>query len=628
MCGINGILYSGGFNSGKEDEFHFGNIRKMNEAIAHRGPDGEGIFIDYPVCLGHRRLSIIDLSENGNQPMFNEDKSIVLVYNGEIYNYKELIPELISKGHHFNSKCDAEVVIHAYEEYGEDCVKMFNGMWSFVIFDKKKRKLFASRDRFGVKPFYYFKDKEQFIFSSEIKAILEVTGNKNAEHCKVFNYLAYGYRTNDGKTFFQNINELLPAHNLIIENESLRIKRYWDFPDNKFTGNNIKDVLRELIFDSVRLRFRSDVPVSILLSGGIDSGIIAAVTNEMIEKEKLHSNSVSSYSAVFPGFRYDETYQIKEILSSCPHIDGNFVTPSSDNLAEQLPSFVFGMGEPVFSSTSFAHYVIMQEIKKQGVKVVLNGQGSDEAWCGYGKYVIGYFLLDLLMSKPGKFLSQFNSASQKLGLSATYAAGQLLKAMLPRRNASYLRSKYSEKIYGCLSKDFAKQNYDCFQNPVIKRTSSDNLDTYMKYNIKYQGFNQILHYEDHSSMQSSIEMRSPFIDYRLMELAFSIPTDNKFSDGITKKILRETFAGMLPEEILNNHRKIGFVTPFDEWTKEPAMSGLIKGTLNSDALLKRNIYHSEKIKGMLSSSNSNNNFPLWRILNLELWIRAYGITNL
>lgn len=138
MCGINGILYSSGFNSGKEDEFHFGNIRKMNEAIAHRGPDGEGIFIDYPVCLGHRRLSIIDLSENGSQPMFNEDKSIVLVYNGEIYNYKELIPELISKGHQFNSKCDAEVVIHAYEEYGEDCVKMFNGMWAFVIFDKRK----------------------------------------------------------------------------------------------------------------------------------------------------------------------------------------------------------------------------------------------------------------------------------------------------------------------------------------------------------------------------------------------------------------------------------------------------------------------------------------------------------
>lgn len=628
MCGINGILYSSGFNSGKEDEFHFGNIRKMNEAIAHRGPDGEGIFIDYPVCLGHRRLSIIDLSENGSQPMFNEDKSIVLVYNGEIYNYKELIPELISKGHQFNSKCDAEVVIHAYEEYGEDCVKMFNGMWAFVIFDKRKRKLFASRDRFGVKPFYYFKDKEQFIFSSEIKAILEVTGNKNAEHCKVFNYLAYGYRTNDGKTFFQNISELLPAHNLIIENNTLRIIRYWDFPVNKFTGNNIKDVLRELIFDSIRLRFRSDVPVSILLSGGIDSGIIAAVTNEMIEKEKIQSTSVSSYSAVFPGFRYDESDQIKEILSSCPHIDGNFVTPSSDNLAEQLPSFVFGMGEPVFSSTSFAHFVIMQEIKKRRVKVVLNGQGSDEAWCGYGKYVIGYLLLDLLMSKPGKFFSQFNSASQKLGLSTTYIAGQFLKAMLPRRKASYFRSKYSEKIFGCLSKDFVNQNYDCFQNPVIKRTSANNLDTYMKYNIKYQGFNQILHYEDHSSMQSSIEMRSPFIDYRLMELAFSIPTDNKISDGISKKILRETFAGMLPERILNNNRKIGFVTPFDEWTKEPAMSGLLKDTLNSNALFRRNIYQSGKIKGMLSSANSNSNFPLWRILNLELWIRAYGITNL
>lgn len=628
MCGINGILYFGGISSGKDDEFHFANIRKMNEAIAHRGPDGEGIFIDYPICLGHRRLSIIDLSDNGNQPMFNEDRSIVLVFNGEIYNYKELIPDLINKGHRFKSNCDTEVVIHAYEEYGEDCVKMFNGMWAFAIFDMKRRKLFASRDRFGVKPFYYFKDNERFIFSSEIKAILGIAGTKNAEHCKVFNYLAYGYKTNDGKTFFQNINELLPSHNLTIKNDSISISPYWTFPDTRYSGSELETELRDLIFDSVSIRFRSDVPVSILLSGGIDSGIIASATNELIESGMLDNNSVSSYSAVFPGFKYDESEQIKQILARCPHIQGNYITPSSDSLAIQLPAFVYGMGEPVFSSTSFAHYVIMQEISKRGVKVVLNGQGSDEAWCGYDKYIIGYFLLDLLMSQPEKFLSQFKTASEKMGLSATYVLGQLLKAILPRRYASYIRSKYSEKIYDSLDSEFTKQNNECFRNPVIKRTSSKNLETYMKYNITYQGFNQILHYEDHSSMQSSIEMRSPFIDYRIMELAFSLPSQTKLHDGITKKILRDTFSDLLPDNIVNNYNKIGFVTPFDEWSKEPSMSEFIKDVLNSDGLKKRRIYDKNKLSRLLSTSQTNKNFPLWRILNLELWIKSYDITNL
>ena len=628
MCGINGIFHFGGFEEGKQDDYHFANIRVMNEAIAHRGPDEEGVFVDYPVSLGFRRLSIIDLSEHGNQPMFNEDGSIVIVFNGEIYNYKELMPELLSKGHIFKSKCDTEVVIHAYEEYGEDCVKTFNGMWAFVIYDLKKKKLFASRDRFGVKPFYYYKDNQRFIFSSEIKAILKLGIGSNANHCKVFNYLAYGYSTNDGRTFFKHINELPPAHNLSITQKSFSVKRYWDFPERSYNRNNLAEDLRELVFDSVSLRFRSDVPVSILLSGVIDSGIIASVSNMLIEKGVLNNESVSAYSAVFPGFKYDESEQIKEILNLCPHISGHFISPSSEKLAHDLPEFVYGLGEPVFSSTSFAHYILMKEISKQSVKVVLNGQGSDEAWAGYGRYIIGYYLLGILISEPGKFFDQLRKSSDAMGLSTTFISGQILKALLPRRYASRLRSKYSEKIFGLMSTEFIRQNYGCFDNPQRKRISNSALDDYMKYNIAYQGFNQILHYEDHSSMQSSIEMRSPFIDYRLMELAFSIPSEKKLSDGITKRIVRDAFRDLLPESVVNSKRKIGFATPFEDWAKEPELAAIIKETLGSDQIKKRFIYRSGSSNGVAERFRNNPNFPLWRILNLELWIKSYGVTNL
>ncbi len=241
MCGINGILYFNSYNSDKPPEFFEDNIQKMNDEIAHRGPDDEGKFIDYPVSLGFRRLSIIDLSKEANQPMFNADKSVVIVFNGEIYNYSELTDDLKNEGYQFKTKSDTEVIIHSYEEYGTDCVNYFNGMWAFAIYDFRKKMFFASRDRFGVKPFYYYSDKDTFIFSSEIKAILKIKNIRDANHGKVFDYLAYGYRTNNGETFFKNICELRPAHNLIIENGKSVFKKYWNFRKENIEDSGIEN---------------------------------------------------------------------------------------------------------------------------------------------------------------------------------------------------------------------------------------------------------------------------------------------------------------------------------------------------------------------------------------------------
>ena len=628
MCGINGILYFNSYCSNKPRSFFENNIQMMNTEIAHRGPDGEGMLINYPVCLGHRRLSIIDLSPNAGQPMYNENNSVAIIFNGEIYNYRELTPDLKSKGHIFKTKSDTEVIIHSYEEYGIDCVNRFNGMWAFVIYDFNKRLFFASRDRFGVKPFYYYTDEKEFIFSSEIKAILKIKKITEANHGKVFDYIAYGYKTSNGDTFFKNLNELKPAHNLVIHNDKLEIKKYWDFNGAETKENEINEKLNFLLHDSVNIRFRSDVPVSILLSGGLDSSIIARITDELIETRQLDRESVTAYSATFPGFEYDESGIVKEFTGTCKHIKSIELSPGKENLLGSINDFVYCMGEPLFSATSFVHHFLMKEIKKQGVKVVLNGQGSDEAWGGYGRYFIGYFLLDLLLTHPQRFLSQMNFISDKMKYSYRFILSQTFKAVLSRRYASYLRAKYRENTIDCLSFDFFKGNYNYFTNQHYKKLTGENLSGYMKHNIQYQGFNQILHYEDHSSMQSSIEMRSPFIDYRLMELAFSIPAEKKIDKGVTKKILRELFKDKLPASIIENHQKIGFATPFDDWIEQEDFSKFINDLLNSDSFNSKKIFQPGKVRNIFRNKKDNKDFPFWRIMNLELWSQTYNIDNL
>ena len=262
------------------------------------------------------------------------------------------------------------------------------------------------------------------------------------------------------------------------------------------------------------------------------------------------------------------------------------------------------------------------------MKVVLNGQGSDEAWCGYGRYFIGYFLLDQLISRPQEFISQMNSISDKMKYSRKFILMQTLKAVLSRRYSSYLRAKYKEKMIDCIAFDFFRKNYKYISNPEYSKLSSDNLSGYMKYNIQFQGFNQILHYEDHSSMQSSIEMRSPFIDYRLMEFAFSLPEKIKFDKGVTKKILRELFKEKLPESAINNHLKIGFMTPFDNWMDQDKTRSFVNDLLNSDSFNSKKIFNQEKIREKFKNISNNKDFPFWRVINLEIWSRVYGISNL
>lgn len=630
MCGINGIVLSAARRR-LVGEALGADVSKMNAAIAHRGPDGCGIYVGEGIGLGHRRLAILDLTEAGAQPMFNADRSLVLVFNGEIYNYLELIPELRAAGYEFRSRTDSEVILHAYAEWGDACVERFNGMWAFAIWDVRRRRLFVSRDRLGVKPFVYLERPGEFIFSSEVAGIVAVRPVTEANLGKLHDYLAYGYRTSNGETFFAGVRELLPGHNLVLENGQVQLSRYWSLPDGERVAGSETDLVERflsLLRDAVRLRFRSDVPVALLQSGGLDSSAICRVVDEEIEAGQLGISSVVSFTSVYPGKRFDESVLVRELIAGCRHIDSVEIEPQAATLASSLPDFAKAMGEPVYSTTAFAHWRLMHAIRERKIKVVLNGQGSDEAFAGYGKYVVGYRLLDLLLSRPHVAFAELQACRNNLGFSTAMMLAQVAKAVLGRRAASKFRSQWVEGAAQLLDPAFHRE-YDGYLMGLEATLAPRNLDRHLRAQITHYGFNQILHYEDQSSMSCGIEIRSPFIDYRLMELAFTLPDTYKFAGGTTKRLVRQAFTSKLPERIIREKAKIGFATPFDFWMKDPTLRNTIVSLVRSPEFAGRRVWRADRLRNRLLTQNASaNSFPAWRFINVELWARAFSITNL
>ena len=629
MCGINGVVLTGGAAAGEDDLRR--TIRGMNAALAHRGPDGEGEFWQPGVVLGHRRLAILDLSEAGRQPMFNEDGSLALVFNGEIYNYLELIPELKAAGHVFRSHSDSEVILHAYEQWGEACVERLNGMWAFAIWDVRKRELFMSRDRFGVKPFYYWQDTTRFVFSSEPAGIIAAQPLREANLAKLHAYLAYGYRTTNGETFFAGLNELLPGHCARLESSGrLHLRRFWQLPRPPMAAPSPSErveAYRALLVDAVRLRFRSDVPVALLQSGGLDSSAICAVVNDEIEAGRLGPTEITAFTSVYPGEAEDESAAIDALMATCPHVRSVQLSPNGDELAGLLPEFVRTMQEPVASSTSFAHWRLMKAVHQRGIKVVINGQGADEALAGYGRYVVGYRLLDLLQTRPTAAWTEAKAMRSKMGFGLPQLAMQTAKAMLGRRSASSFRARFSEGTTAVLDTSFHR-THQGYLPDVVMQHHGRNMRNHLRSQLLDYGFNQILHYEDQSSMSQAVEIRSPFIDYRLMEYAFALPDEDLLSDGVTKRVLRTAFASRLPLTIVDNHRKIGFATPFDIWARTPAFRLMTESIVHSPEFCSRGLWDSAKLaKRLLDPGAARQGFAVWRFINTELWLRAFGITN-
>ena len=609
MCGICGIIR---FNGASPDRQL---IRRMMSTIKHRGPDDEGLLLDEKVGLGFVRLSIIDLSPQGHQPMFSLDKRYSIIYNGEVYNYLEIKNELIKKGYRFMSKTDTEVVLNSFIEWGEECLTRFNGMWAFVIYDNLKQELFCSRDRFGVKPFYYYYDRDQFVFASEIPPLLETLKAKPSVNKEVmFDYMIYNRTDQSEQTFFTEIKKLQHSHTLRVSiNEGTVIPKKWYDLKNRLSSSVpfcSAESFRETFESSVNLRLRSDVPVGVCLSGGLDSSSITSTLLKTFNKGDLNT-----FSAVYEkGQNGDESEFINEFRPFIKRM--NFITPTADSLYEDLPRFVTTQSEPFPTTSIYAHYKVM-ELARKHVVVTLDGQGADEEMGGY-PYFFGFYykelirqfrLLKLFMELKG-YWSNHHS---------TYAYKTFLYFLLPGSLKRNLRIR--EKGY--LTKDFSNQKFTSLISSELYNSHNVNAALFNHFEYKLE---HLLKWQDLNSMRFSLEARVPFLDYRLVEGLLSIKPDKLISGGMTKMILREAMTGILPEKIRLRKDKIGFETPQNEWFKTKKFQTLINDILNSDSFRNRNIVDARKAKLLIKTyldGKIDLSKEIWKWINLELWFRKY-----
>lgn len=611
ICGINGFTW-------KDAAL----IEKMNQALKHRGPDDQSVYGDERVTLGHRRLSIIDLSPAGRQPKCNEDESIWIVFNGEIYNFQELRSDLEKDGHVFSSNTDTEVIIHAYEKWGISCVEKFNGMWAFALYDKNKRQLFFSRDRFGVKPLYFSRNEKGLIFSSEIKGILQDSVRRKANHKVVYDYLILGFVDHLAQTFFDGIERVMPGESMIysLDQGTLEKHRWYDLKDHMALNGNLgkekaSKRIKELLLDSVRYRLISDVPVGSCLSGGIDSSALVYSMRKLKEKAEIET-----FSLVFPGKKIDESEYIQEVIAATKVI-AHSVSPTSEDLRKDLNDLIWTQEEPFGSLSIYGQYKVMELANKAKIKVLLDGQGSDELFAGYFIYYKYYLFESLLRLHIDEFNSTMKVMKNKINDVLIFPTMTLLSSL--GLSQGFLKNLW-------LAKMKYLNGYEEFEtaNPLVDRGFDLNkalLSDLTKYSIP-----QLLRYEDKNSMRWSIESRVPFLDFRLVELVMSLPSCYKINGGVTKCILRKALDGLVSDRILNRRDKIGFATPEGDWLMESGFAALAKEIFESHSFISRRYWKQIEVINLLDEHLGKNGKTrkshmdiLWRIINVELWMRSF-----
>jgi len=614
MCGIAGIL-----NLDKKPAER-GLVEKMTGLQKHRGPDASGFYYDRNVALGHCRLKIIDLTDKAHQPMQLPDRSVSVVYNGEIFNYLELKEELVMLGHKFITGSDTEVVLHAYRQWGLDAPTKFNGMWSFAIWDSRRNMLFCSRDRFGIKPFYYYFDGKRFVFASEIKAFFcDKTIPREPDMNAVFNYLGsgYGYMDTSQGTFFKNIRQLRPGHSLVITDKIDDIN-YWQLDagraNNSRTFESIRDEFSELFNDAVKLWTRSDVPVGISLSGGLDSTSIAAVMSDIC------TNKIESFSACFEEPGYGEKAYINEMLKD-PKFTPNFITPTSYELMNELHKIIRHQDEPFTGASIFSQWQIMKTAKSKGIKVLLTGQGSDEILAGYNKFYPFYYADMIRHCDMGGLLENMMKLGSGFGYNRWQALPEAVKVLASRAVPAGMKA--GKKRAAFLDENFCRQYGR--RNAVRKQEFGGCLRQELYNSITVSPLPALLHFDDRNSMAHSVESRPPFLDHRLVEFAFSMPDSAKIKGGFTKYVLRESMKGRLPELIRTRRDKMGFVTPMGEWFRKELKNEVL-GLLSEERFKKRGIFDMNGVNNIIKEHNEGKRdhaFTIWSWVNLELWFRMY-----
>ncbi len=609
MCGITGKIHFDFFNKIDPNE-----IKLMAESIYHRGPDDEGFYINNNVGLGFRRLSIIDLKA-GHQPLSNEDGSIWIVFNGEIYNYQELQENLVKQGHIFRTKSDTETIVHLYEQYGTECLKFLRGMFAFSIWDNNTKQLFCARDRFGIKPFYYYQDKSKFVFGSEIKALLKsVDIDKSLSNDALDSYFTYGYITGD-ISIYKNIKKLQPAHYLLLslkEKPSVIIKRYWDIhfePDFSKTEEQWADDIYESLSESIRLHMISDVPLGAFLSGGIDSSSVVAMM------AKNSTRPIKTFSIGFKEQAFNELKYAREVaLKYGTDHHEQIVEPESISL---LPKLVNAYDEP-FADTSAIPTYYVSKLAREFVTVALSGDGGDELFAGYdiysklnklqssslhsrrpaiNKMIWGNLYKIIPQSVAGKGLSYLLSHDKKyVGAYASF---------WNRDERGKLLSHHSKIDYSKASEDYKKQ--------ILKEGNKNDFVSNLQFlDMRSYMVDDILTKVDKASMLNSLEVRVPLLDHKFAELTFKIPWNLKLKENEQKYIFKKSMKPLLPVNIFN-HAKQGFGLPLPFWFK-----GGLKEYVN-DTLLSSNSFSSKYLNTSYIKRTVGNNKYGMRNLSLKIW---------
>jgi asparagine synthase (glutamine-hydrolysing) len=625
MCGIAGFVDA----SAGRDSVPL--LERMTGAIAHRGPDDAGFYTAPGVALGHRRLSIVDLA-GGHQPMSNEDGSLTIVYNGEIFNHADLRPELERAGHAYRTRSDTETILHAYEEWGPECLARFRGMFAFVIWDSRTQTMFCARDRLGIKPFYYYEDGRTFAFASEIKALLEHPEiSPSFDDSLLTEYLAFGYTSGD-RTLFSGIRKLMPGHYLTVRlahgRTSVAISQYWDVPpspaepEQRDDGSWIAE-LRERLEETVRMRLMSDVPLGTFLSGGVDSSAITALVKQM-SGGRVETFSVGYRETAFSELGYAR--QVADHLGT----DHHEVVVGMTDFFEALPRLVWNEDEPITWPSSVV-LGFVSKLASERVKVVLTGEGSDELFGGYARYRF-YDINQRWARRYGtlpaalrRFVRAQVAGSRLLGADARR---KLQHTFIGRNDG--VESLYLDNFYSALP--HGDQQELLFSSRVASASPYAGFLRYwnaerpgsllqrMLYADQKTYLVELLMKQDQMSMSASIESRVPLLDHTFVEFASRIPDSLKIRNGEAKYIFKKAVENLLPREIVYR-KKMGFPTPLRDWLRADAARPLLRLLQARDGLLGGYI-NAERLDSMIErhvSGFEDCTDRIWRLLNLQIW---------
>jgi len=620
MCGIAGHIWRTPDRPADVDR-----VESMCAALWHRGPDDGALWSQGPVALGHRRLSILDLSTAGRQPMSTGDGSCWIVFNGEIYNYLELREELEAAGMRFRTGTDTEVILQAYRRWGRECVRRFNGMWAFALYDTRHRTLFLSRDRLGIKPLYYVRTAEAFLFASEIKAILAVEPEQRIPHLPYLaRFLPDGILDDGAETCFRNIRSLPPAHNAVLDlhRDTLTTRRYWEIPGNKASQSRPEvriDELNALLQSAVRLHMRSDVPVGTCLSGGIDSSTIVGLMGQ------AGANPVYTFSGLYEDRACNEATYVDAVNNHVATVPCPVRPEPKGGLLDDLLTITWHQDEPTTAPGLYTQYHVMRRAMSE-VTVVLDGQGGDELFAGYLPY-FNTHLCDLMRRRPLRgrvqalptllaILRHWGVWTAVRSWDRFFGGGLSRMAAIRRRMAPRPALLHPDLQQAVAGEEMARDANAPF---------TGDLNNILHEHVTENGLPTLLHYEDRNSMAFSLEARVPLLDYRIVEFAFTLPEAMKLHGSWTKWILRKAAERHLPYRVAWRRSKMGYPTPMARWFRQKPDRNDIADVLFSRSLRDRRLVNPDAVERLWKEhqNGADRSWQLYRILTMELWFREF-----